>query len=70
MNTEVRCGNCSHWLGESSVPLVYVEHVRRGSEARVSAPRDLRLCKSCGRVNVFVARDHLHAALASSEAAA
>lgn len=61
---EIRCGNCKHWLGESAVPLVYIEHVGHGTEARVAAPRDLRLCKSCGRVNVFVARDHLAEALA------
>lgn len=67
---DIRCGNCSHWLGESAVPLVFVEHVKRGTEARISAPRDLRLCKSCGRVNVFVAREHLHAALAAEAPAA
>lgn len=65
MSTEIRCGNCSHWLGEASLPLVYIEHVRRGAEAKVAAPRDLRLCKSCGQVNVFVAFEHLQARLAS-----
>jgi hypothetical protein len=67
---EIRCGNCRHWLGESAVPLVYIEHVGHGTKARVAAPRDLRLCKSCGRVNVFVAREHLNAALARGAKAA
>ncbi|MFW6089686.1 MAG: hypothetical protein ACODAB_08030 [Gemmatimonadota bacterium] len=59
MTHEIRCGKCSHWLGEAPEPLVYVEHVGRSTEARVEPPRDLRLCKSCGRVNVFVARTDL-----------
>lgn len=62
---ELRCGNCSHWLGEAPVPLVRIDVVARGSDARVKPPRDLRLCKSCGRVNVFVARADLEARLAS-----
>lgn len=54
--TEIRCGNCKHWLGEATEPLVYVEHVNRGPDANVSRPRDLRLCKSCNRVNVFISK--------------
>lgn len=65
MSEEVRCGNCSHWLGESPVPLVFIEHVQKGADAKVLAPRDLRLCKSCSRVNVFVALEHLQARLAT-----
>lgn len=68
MTHEVRCGNCSHWLGESPEPLVYIEHVERGGDARIGAPRDLRLCKSCGRVNVFVARTDLDARLQNANA--
>lgn len=56
---ELRCGNCKHWLGESSEPLLYVEHVDRSSDARVSRPRDLRLCKSCNQVNVFILKSAL-----------
>lgn len=63
MSYEIRCGNCSHWLGESPSELVFVEHVQRGPDARVIPPRDLRLCKSCGRVNVFVAREEVEARL-------
>lgn len=59
MSDTVRCGNCKHWLGESPEPLVFVEDVGRSDEARVDPPRDLRLCKSCGRVNVFIARKDL-----------
>lgn len=64
--TELRCGNCNHWLGESPVELVFVETVERGPDARIASPRDLRLCKSCGRVNVFVARDALDRYLATA----
>ena len=56
---EVRCGNCKHWLGEASEPLVFVEDVNRGPDTKVSEPRDLRLCKSCNRVNVFIPRSVL-----------
>ena len=55
----VRCGNCDYWLGESAEPVVFVDHVPRSAEVGVQAPRDLRLCKACGRVNVFVARKDL-----------
>lgn len=54
--TELRCGNCDWWLGESTVELVYIEHVARGPETSVATPRDLRLCQNCRRVNVFIAR--------------
>lgn len=55
----LRCRNCKWWLGESAVDLVYVEHVERGSESTVAAPRDLRLCQNCRRVNVFISRKDL-----------
>jgi hypothetical protein len=51
----LRCGSCDYWLGESVVPLVRVEHVAKGDEVTIRPPRDLRLCKACGRVTVFVA---------------
>jgi hypothetical protein len=59
----IECGNCKTWLGESVVDLVFVEHVEKGvesvSELGVRPPRDLRLCKSCDRVNVFIPRAEL-----------
>ena len=64
MTESIRCGNCTHWLGESSVPLVFVAHVQKGEEPGVERPRDLRLCKSCGSVNVFVSRNDLAGRLA------
>ncbi len=51
---EVRCGNCGYWLGEASEELVLVGHVKHGDDAKVEAPRDLRHCVGCKRVNVFV----------------
>lgn len=59
MSETVRCGKCSYWLGESPEPLVFVEDVAKSNEASVDPPRDMRLCKSCGRVNVFIARKDL-----------
>lgn len=66
MTHTVRCGNCQHWLGEAPEALVYVEHVGKGAEAKVEPPRDLRLCKSCNRVNVFIARKDLDIARADA----
>ena len=63
--TDLRCGNCGHWLGETPTELVLVEHVTRSSDTKVGAPRDLRLCASCNRVNVFVARASLDGTLAT-----
>lgn len=61
--TELRCGSCGNWLGEAAVDLVFVEDVEKGqksvSSLDVQRPRDLRLCKSCERVNVFVPRSDL-----------
>ena len=57
--TEVRCGNCGHWIGEAPDDLVLVEHVKRSSDTKVGPPRDLRICASCNRVNVFIARASL-----------
>jgi hypothetical protein len=59
MTTTVRCGNCDYWLGESSTPLVRIEVVAKGEDVALAPPRDLRLCKGCGRVNVFVATKDL-----------
>lgn len=59
MTDAIRCGNCDHWLGESPEPLVFVEHVGRGTDAKINPPRDLRLCKACLRVNVFIKRSDL-----------
>lgn len=59
---ELRCGGCQYWLGESAEPLVFVETVAKSADALVQRPRDLRLCKSCGRVNVFIRRGDLDAA--------
>jgi hypothetical protein len=56
---ELRCGKCNYWLGESTVPLVNLGTVAKSSEAVVKPPRDLRVCKSCGSVNVLVARKDL-----------
>ena len=51
---ELRCGKCKHWLGESPEPVVYVETVANSSESQIPPPRDLRMCRSCQRLNVFV----------------
>jgi hypothetical protein len=56
---ELRCGACNYWLGESVAPLVRLGTVEKSSEATVKRPRDLRVCKSCGKVNVFLARSAL-----------
>jgi hypothetical protein len=60
---ELRCGNCRSWLGEAVEVMVHVEHVEKGTESvralAISPPRDLRLCKSCERVNVFVPKASL-----------
>lgn len=59
MSDELRCGNCNFWLGESSEPLVYVDTVPKwdpatDGELKVRKPRDLRLCKKCEHVNIYV----------------
>ena len=59
MSTTLRCGNCNHWLGESVERLVFIKHVGKSPEAGIERPRDLRLCKSCSRVNVFIPRSDL-----------
>ncbi len=41
-------------MGEAPEELVLVGHVKRSEDTEVAAPRDLRLCASCERVNVFV----------------
>lgn len=56
---ELRCSNCNYWLGESVVSLAHLGHVQKSAEATVKPPRDLRVCKSCGQVNVFVPREGL-----------
>lgn len=63
--SKLRCGNCDHWLGEAPSPLVYVTNIATGEEPSVRPPRDLRLCKSCGQVNVFIAQRDLDARLAA-----
>lgn len=63
---EVRCGNAkcnSYWLGEAAEPMVFIEHVAKGEPVNVASPRDVRLCKACGRLNVHVTRGHLMARL-------
>ena len=55
----LRCQNCRKWIGESVVALVPVETVRAGKECKVAAPRDLRFCRSCGRVTVFIPKADL-----------
>lgn len=62
--TDLRCGTCNYWIGESAIDLVRVEVVDRSAETRVATPRDLRVCKSCGGVNVFVSKDALDRSLA------
>ena len=59
VDTSLRCGKCGYWLGESTVSLVRVEHVSKGNDVTIAPPRDLRLCKQCSRVNVFIARADL-----------
>lgn len=51
----VRC-KCGYWLGEATEPLVRIEVVPRGPDVTVDSPRDLRYCKQCLSVNVFVPR--------------
>ncbi len=46
--------------------MIFVDHVSRDPEAEIGPPRDLRLCKSCGRVNVFVQKDDLDLHMAES----
>ncbi len=54
----LRCGKCDAYLGESTVELVYVDHVDHSRETKVEPPRDLRACK-CGAVNVYIPRADL-----------
>lgn len=60
---EVRCQNCSHYLGESSVELVSLGTVKHSTEVKVQPPRDLRYCKSCQNISIYVARADLEARL-------
>lgn len=66
MSTEVRCGNCGHWLGESPEQLVFIEHVAKSGEARIDPPRDLRMCRSCQQVNVFIRLAELDSAMSQA----
>lgn len=61
MSHSVHCGNgrCKYWLGESPEPLVYVESVEKGEEVTIPAPRDVRICKGCGSVAIFVPKASL-----------
>lgn len=61
MTYSVHCGNgaCKYWLGESPEPLVYVESVEKGEEVKIPPPRDVRICKGCGSVAIFVPRESL-----------
>ena len=52
--TALRCRNCNRWLGESTEPLIFIEHVRKSADVHIRPPRDLRFCKNCNCVNVFV----------------
>lgn len=56
---ELRCGNCGYWVGESTEAMVFVETVDRSVKCLLSPPRDMRICKSCNRVNVFIPRGAL-----------
>lgn len=53
-DNDLQCGNCKLWVGESAEPMVKIDVVDSGFEATVPPPRDLRLCKRCGKVTVFV----------------
>ena len=55
----LRCHNCRKWIGEAAIALIPVETVAAGTECKVAPPRDLRLCRSCGRVTVFIPRADL-----------
>ena len=57
--TELRCQDCRKWIGEATTALVPVETVAAGKDCKVAPPRDLRLCRSCGRVTVFIPRADL-----------
>lgn len=61
MTHAVLCGNgrCKYWLGESPEPLVYVESVEKGEEVTIPPPRDVRICKGCGQVAIFVPKSSL-----------
>lgn len=58
---ELRCGDCDYWIGEASTELVLVATIQKNTDPPVQSPRDLRLCKGCGKVSVFVARTDLYA---------
>lgn len=54
---ELRCANSDcrgYWLGEAPERVVLMEMVAKGADVTVQPPRDLRICKRCGCVNVFV----------------
>ncbi len=55
----LRCYECRKWVGESVDPLIPVDRIAAGAECKVDPPRDLRLCRSCGVVTVFIPRADL-----------
>jgi HK97 family phage prohead protease len=55
----LKCANCKYWLGEAVEEMAAIDHVGHGRDVTLSPPRDLRLCKQCGRVTVFVRRKDL-----------
>lgn len=57
---------CRYWLGESLQPVVYVASVKKGEEVTIAEPRDVRICKGCGQVAVFVPRAGLDLRRAAS----
>jgi HK97 family phage prohead protease len=55
----LRCANCSHWVGEAVEEMVRIGHEPNAKNLHVRPPRDLRLCRSCGRVTVFIPKNDL-----------
>lgn len=53
---ELRCGNgrCNYWLGEAPSQMVNLGVFAKAGDVTIQGPRDLRLCRKCEQVNVFV----------------
>ena len=57
------CMHCATFLGEASSGHVFVGMTknRRAAEGLAALPRDMRMCKRCGRFNVFIPESALTA---------
>ena len=54
MSFQLRCHNCSSWLGEAREPMKFRGCVESPKDREyVAGPRDTWRCKGCGWSNIF-----------------